>query len=203
MHPRMRMLAPLVAGIGALGLVASVNHVGLSPTGVASAQAGGGFARAVLRTAAGDEVGRATFTDQDGRVIVDVVAHDLPAAFHGFHVHGVGQCDGPDFTSAGAHLNTGGQTHASHAGDLPSLLVGQDGTADLRAVTDRFSVADLLAGAGTALIVHANPDNFANIPTRYVPAPDATTLGTGDAGARIACGVIQAADGPQAGDPGS
>jgi Cu-Zn family superoxide dismutase len=111
-------------------------------------------------------------------------------------VHSVARCDGPDFTSAGSHFNTAGAMPGmqGHDGDLPSLLVNKDGTAELRVVTDRLSVADLLAGSGTALIVHAGPDNFANIPARYAPAPDATTLATGDAGARIACGLIQAAD---------
>ena len=60
-------------------------------------------------------------------------------------------------------------------------------------VTDRFQVAGLLAGDGTAVIVHANRDNQANIPVRYAPdGPDAMTLATGDAGDRIACGVVQA-----------
>ena len=84
-----------------------------------------------------------------------------------------------------------GNMSTGHSGDLPSLLVNQDGTGALEAATDRFDVDDLLAGSGTAVIVHAGPDNFANIPSRYAPAPDATTLATGDAGARVACGVIQ------------
>lgn len=161
------------------------------------------FARAVLVTPAGTEVGRATFIDRDGRVVVSAAVGGLPPDFHGFHVHGTGLCDGPDFMSAGGHFNPTGQTHPSHAGDMPSLFVNSDGLAELRTVTDRFSVSDLLGGDGTALIVHANRDNYASIPTRYAPAPDAMTLATGDAGARLACGVLQPADGPQDGDPAS
>ena len=58
--------------------------------------------------------------------------------------------------------------------------------------TSAFSKDDLLAGQGTAIMIHEDPDNFANIPERYAPAPDATTLATGDAGKRVACGVITA-----------
>ena len=166
-----------------------------------AAGASPGFARAVLLNANGDEVGRATFADRNGKVVVSATASGLPADFHGFHVHGTGVCEGPDFTTAGGHFNPNGMSHPGHAGDLPSLYVSADGTAELRALTDRFAVSDLLDGAGTALVVHANRDNYANIPTRYAPAPDAMTLSTGDAGARLACGVIQAADALQPGDP--
>jgi Cu-Zn family superoxide dismutase len=194
MRGHLRAGLPVVVGVGALVMVA-MNGVGVQPSSVARAQPGGGAAQAILHTAAGDEVGRATFTNQNGQMVVSVDASGLAPGFHGFHVHSVGQCDGPDFTSAGGHFNTEGAMAGmqGHDGDLPSLLVNQDGTAQLRVVTDRVSVDDLLAGSGTALIVHAGPDNFANIPVRYAPAPDATTLATGDAGARVACGVIQAA----------
>jgi Cu-Zn family superoxide dismutase len=153
-------------------------------------------ARAILRNATGGQVGRATFVQTAGAVTVRVSSEGLPAEFHGFHVHQVGKCDAPDFVSAGGHFNLTGETHGGHAGDLPSLLVNKSGTGRATFVTDRFRVSDLLAGQGTALIIHANRDNFANIPTRYAPAPDATTLATGDAGARIACGVIQPFSGP-------
>jgi Cu-Zn family superoxide dismutase len=196
MRLNLRVALPVVVGIGALVTVAAANGVGVQPAAAARAQASSGLARAVLQTAAGDEVGRATFTDQNGQLVVSVDASGLAPGFHGFHVHSVGRCDAPDFTSAGSHFNTAGAMPGmqGHDGDLPSLLVNADGTAKWRVVTDRLSVADLLAGSGTALIVHAGPDNFANIPARYAPAPDATTLATGDAGARIACGLIQAAD---------
>jgi superoxide dismutase, Cu-Zn family len=84
--------------------------------------------------------------------------------------------------------------HGSHSGDLPSILVLADGSGEARSATGRFEPSEI---AGRAVILHAGPDNFGNIPTRYVssaaPAggPDATTQSTGDAGGRIACGIIE------------
>jgi Cu-Zn family superoxide dismutase len=156
-------------------------------------------ARAVLRDADGHEVGTATFHQRDnGKVLVHAIVQfpddSVPAGFHGFHVHASGSCVPPDFTSAGGHYNPAGKSHAEHAGDQPSLLVAEDRTGELSFETDRYTVQDLLAGAGTALIIHRDPDNFAHIPSRYssggVAGPDATTRATGDAGARLACGVI-------------
>jgi Cu-Zn family superoxide dismutase len=80
---------------------------------------------------------------------------------------------------------------------MPVLLVNADGTGEARFKTDRYDVADLFDADGSALIIHANPDNYANIPARYLAPPatitavDAATLGTGDAGGRIACGVVE------------
>ncbi|MCB0950966.1 MAG: superoxide dismutase family protein, partial [Mycobacterium sp.] len=74
--------------------------------------------------------------------------------------------------------------------------VREDGSAMLVTTTDAFTAEELLDGAGTAIIIHEQADNFANIPPeRYQqvngdPPPDQTTLATGDAGARVACGVI-------------
>jgi Cu-Zn family superoxide dismutase len=126
-------------------------------------------------------------------VQVQVSVHGLPAGFHGFHIHSVGICEAP-FTSAGGHLNPGSASHPGHAGDMPVLYVtdGGEGRADF--ITDRFTIPSLFDTDGSAIIVHAKPDNYANIPTdRYDPDPDAMTLATGDAGARIACGVIEPA----------
>lgn len=151
-------------------------------------------ATAVLSSTAGEVVGGATFTQQADRVRVEVAVTGLPPGFHGFHVHAVGRCEPEtNFASAGPHLNPGGHTHAEHGGDQPNLYVTADGTGMLAFMTDRYTVADLLGPEGTALIVHALPDNFANIPARYAPAPDEMTLATGDSGPRIACGVIQPA----------
>jgi superoxide dismutase, Cu-Zn family len=150
-------------------------------------------ARAVLHDGTGARVGFIRMVEGPaGTVTVRVLVHGLPAGFHGFHVHAVGSCV-PPFTSAGSHFNPGGTTHPGHAADMPVLLVNTDGTGWARFRTDRYTIADLFDADGSALIVHASPDNFANIPTdRYDPDPDATTLATGDAGARIACGVLVA-----------
>jgi superoxide dismutase, Cu-Zn family len=151
--------------------------------------------RAQLRNAAGAPVGVVKLTQEEDQVLVRAVVRGLPAGFHGFHVHAVGECV-PPFTSAGGHYNPGGAGHGSHAGDMPLLLVNNDGTAQLRFPTDRFTVAQLFDADGSAIIVHAAADNYANIPTRYHShtentfGPDSATLATGDAGGRLACGVV-------------
>lgn len=148
-------------------------------------------ADATLYNTAGNHVGKVRLTqERNGNVTVHAHVHDLPPGFHGFHVHAAGECN-PPFTSAGGHFDLDAHTHRDHSGDFPVLLVNADGTAHAKFNTDRFSVADLFDANGTAIIIHANPDNYANIPTRYVDAPDAATLATGDAGDRIACGVIE------------
>ncbi|HSU01334.1 MAG TPA: superoxide dismutase family protein [Nocardioides sp.] len=146
----------------------------------------------------GSAVGWVTMREVRDKVVVKGVARGLTPGFHGFHVHAVGVCDpaaptGP-FTTAGGHYAGALPNHGDHAGDLPSLLVMTDGTAYSSFATDRFDLDDLRDTDGSAVMVHAGRDNFANIPTRYtaggVAGPDATTLATGDAGGRVACGVI-------------
>jgi superoxide dismutase, Cu-Zn family len=148
-----------------------------------------------LLDASGADAGIVKLTTQGTSVVVRARVDGLTPGFHGFHVHSVGECV-PPFTTAGGHYNPGGTGHGSHAGDMPSLLVLDDGTATLQFATDNFTVAELFDADGTAIIVHALPDNFANIPTRYQSTtegtfgPDSATLATGDAGGRVACGVV-------------
>ena len=159
--------------------------------GSSSARAGGAAGRVLFRDAGGNPVGTAKLSEDDGIVLVRANLHDIPAGFHGFHVHSVGVCVAP-FTSAGGHFNPGGHSHPNHAADMPLLYVNTDGTGEARFKTDRYDVAELFDADGSALIIHAGADNYANIPTaRYDPDPDATTLATGDAGPRFACGVIE------------
>ena len=141
----------------------------------------------------GKSVGRVTFVEDGGRIVVEGRLNDLPPGFHGFHVHAAGKCEpgATPFTSAGGHMVLGTQSHPVHAGDQPVVLVLGDETGEIRFTTDRYKLADLLNPEGRAVIVHANPDNYANVPTRYVRQPDAMTLATGDAGDRIACGVVK------------
>jgi Cu-Zn family superoxide dismutase len=156
-------------------------------------------ARAVLRDRNGQRVAIVTFFPAShGEVTVQVRARRLPPGFHGFHVHAIGVCDpATGFTSAGGHLNPANVTHGDHAGDLPVLLVNADGSAQATVATDRFSMDQLLDADGSAMVVHAAADNYANIPTRYhshdanVFGPDPTTLSAGDSGDRIACGRVR------------
>ncbi|MCC2323521.1 superoxide dismutase family protein [Cellulomonas xiejunii] len=150
----------------------------------------------------GGEVGTVWLDDDDGALEIEVAAGDLPPGFHGFHLHTIGVCepDSPDptdpakvgdFLSAGGHLGADAADHAAHQGDLPSLLVDSTGSGRLTASTDAVTIEELMDDDGTAVMVHAGPDNFANIPERYAPnGPDADTLKTGDSGDRIACGVV-------------
>ena len=175
--------------------------------------------KATLLDTGGAPVGSAKISFESGTPEVKVEVQ-LPAAmagFHGFHVHGRGLCEATPgaapFTSAGAHLGEDpadpAERHRNHDGDLPVLLVNVDGRATARFETDRLDVAELLDADGAAFIIHAAPDNYANIPAtnpangavRYSnpnavavfpnATTDATTLATGDAGSRIACGIIR------------
>lgn len=155
--------------------------------------------KVLLRGTDDQKVGLVTLRQTGDVVVVSGWTTGLTPGFHGFHIHAVGLCeaDAPDgpFTTAGGHVTGGaGHTHGDHAGDMPSLLVTQEGWASAKFITDRFTLTDLRDADGSAVMVHAGRDNFANIPDRYsaggVAGPDAATLATGDSGTRAACGVI-------------
>jgi Cu-Zn family superoxide dismutase len=160
-----------------------------------------------LRTADGKPDANATLDFANGyaTVTVETVAGGiLTPGFHGMHIHSVGKCDAnsvaptggepADFNSAGGHFDAPGYSGHPHSGDLTSLEVRPDGSAKLVTTTAAFTAADLRGGEGTALIIHQDPDNFGHIPPRYqvngTAGPDKDTLATGDAGKRVACGVI-------------
>jgi Cu-Zn family superoxide dismutase len=170
---------------------------------------GGETLRAQLNAPDGKPVATATFDFSSGYATITVETigtNILSPGFHGMHVHAVGKCEANsvapaggapgDFLSAGGHFQAPGHTSHPASGDLTSLEVRSNGSAKLVTTTDAFTAADLLAGEKTAIIIHAKADNFANIPAeRYqqsngAPPPDETTLATGDAGGRVACGVI-------------
>ncbi|WP_222263089.1 superoxide dismutase family protein [Modestobacter marinus] len=151
----------------------------------------------------GTEVGTVSLAETDEGTEVTVEVDGLPPGFHAFHVHSIGACEPDsvsptdpamtgDFLSAGGHLGAGEADHGEHQGDLPTLFVSASGTGSLTAVTDALSLADLTDQDGSAVMVHAGRDNYANIPERYAPGgPDDMTKGTGDAGGRIACGLVE------------
>ena len=150
---------------------------------------------AKMRDATGALVGVVELLRGPGRTLVFAELQGLSPGFHGFHVHQTGNCTAPDFASAGGHHNPGGTTHGGHAGDMPVVLADAEGVAFSAFVTDRFTLGGLLDADGSAIVVHQYPNNYANIPTRYTsptgPGPDAETQATGDAGARVACGVVK------------
>ncbi|NED96921.1 superoxide dismutase family protein [Phytoactinopolyspora alkaliphila] len=141
----------------------------------------------------GREIGHVIFDEADEGVSVTVEFSGLEPGFMAMHIHENAVCDpqhadGP-FQSTGGHYNPAGDEHPGHAGDLPPLLVTGEGTVHAMVVTDRFELQDVL-DEGTAVILHQGRDNQANIPERY-GEPDQDTLDTGDAGDRVACGVIE------------
>ncbi len=190
-----------VAAVVALGMTGTVLVVITTPASAAKP-----LARATLVNTAGVEVGEVVFKGSGkyaNRVEVEIIASAAPnlGSFHGFHVHTTGVCNpapsgstNVPFGSAGGHWNPTGANHGAHTGDLPSALMTAEGETYAEFETDRFDVAALLdtAGDGSAVVLHVGADNFANIPTVYGTA-NATTLATGDAGGRYACGVVRPA----------
>jgi Cu-Zn family superoxide dismutase len=180
-----------------------------APGGEGEHEAAGQKLTAQLKLPDGTTVATADFDFTDGHATITVQttqAGKLAPGFHGMHIHSVGKCEANsvaptggapgNFNSAGGHFQVPGHSGHPASGDLTSLQVRADGSAMVVTTTDAFTAEDLLAGAKTAIIIHAKSDNFANIPPeRYQqingsPPPDETTLATGDAGERVACGVI-------------
>lgn len=186
-----------LAACGDDGEIADPSNTDPSNSESAAAPAGGEGLEIAVTNAAGTALGTVSLTEATGLVTVRAQLNSLAPGVYGFHVHTTGLCepDAPDgpFTTAGAHYNPDAAAHGQHAGDLPPLFVPQTGAVDVTFQTDRFTLGELTEGDGSALIIHEGPDNLANIPERYAPMPDEMTLGTGDSGARQACGPITAA----------
>lgn len=174
-------------------LVACNDGSATSPTAVPAAPlppvaAAAPTAMIIVRDAAGAEKARANLT-QDGQGLKVVVqAMGMAPGTYGIHLHMVGRCEAPDYTSAGGHWNPTGSMHGMnapqgpHRGDLPNLVIGADG----RGMIDFTIPGGTLTGAqglldadGGALVIHAQADDYRTDPS-------------GNSGARIACGVAQA-----------
>ena len=188
--------------VAGLALVAGTIFVAAPSSGASKL-----LAKATLIDDAGHPIGTVRFTrDGKGGAVTGQVRVQLPTTspeFHGMHLHAnagnTGCVPGSGFTGVGGHWDVGGHTHGAHTGDLPSVARRSDGRAELVFVLDKFSAADAI---GKALIVHAGPDNFGNVPlgpaaNQYTDNGTAYngpggTAATGNSGARYACGVLEA-----------
>ena len=145
-----------------------------------------GSATASLKDASGNEVGKAALTETPSGVLIRLDLTGVPSGEHALHFHAVGKCEPPDFKSAGPHFNPGEHKHGlenpagPHAGDMPNLHVPGDGKLSIEVLNPAVSLSGksaLLDEDGTALVIHAAADDY-----RTDPA--------GNAGDRIACGII-------------
>ena len=155
---------------------------------IASGASAADMASARIINADGLEVGSVTFQQAPTGVLVSVDVTGLPPGGHGIHLHGVGSCS-PDFKASGGHINPEGVPHGllnpggGDNGDLPNLYAAADGSARAEFFTTRVSLKGgdlpaLLDTDGSAVIIHASPDDHMSQPI-------------GGSGGRIACGVIE------------
>ena len=171
----MKRLIPIAAMAALLGACQTIGDEPLRAT-------------AALQPTKGSKAfGEATFEQVGDKVRVIVFAQGLrPGVEHGFHIHEAGDCSSGDGMSAKGHFNPHGKPHGNpstaerHAGDLPSLKVAKNGRAKLDVTVDGISIGSGPGNiVGRGLIIHAQPDDYKTQPT-------------GNAGARLACGVIKA-----------
>ncbi|WP_249869418.1 superoxide dismutase family protein [Oceanobacillus saliphilus] len=136
----------------------------------------------------GEMVATATITEDDSGVNIHLVGENLPPGTKGFHIHEAGKCETPDFESAGGHYNPTNAEHGfdhpegPHAGDLQNIEIAEDGTVDVEVTADMVTSQmdednTLYTDEGTSLMIHSEADDYVSQPA-------------GDAGDRIACGVI-------------
>jgi Cu-Zn family superoxide dismutase len=142
-----------------------------------------------IKTSDGQDAGTATFRQGKGKLSIKLDLKNLPVGEHAVHIHAKALCDAPDFKTAGGHFNPESKQHGTlnpmghHAGDLPqNVMIGEGHVGQASFKVDYLSLDpsspnSILANGGTAIVVHEKADDMKTDPT-------------GNAGNRIACGVI-------------
>jgi len=167
--------------LGSCALAALLSTAAALPAAAQSASA-------PLKNAEGKEVGSVNLTQTPQGVLINVSVKGMPPGEHAFHVHAVGKCE-PPFTSAGGHFNPTNHKHGmmapdgQHAGDMPNLHIPQSGDLVVEVLNPNITLEkgkpnSVYDADGSAVIIHAGKDDYKTDPT-------------GDAGGRIACGVIE------------
>ena len=177
----------LISTATAIGMAAAVNLAAQAPTGTTGAAAAPA-ATAALVDAQGRSIGEARFQATPNGVLLKLDLKNAAPGVHAMHIHAVGKCDAPGFTSAGSHLSAGGKQHGflnssgPHTGDLPNIEVPSSGQLSVEhhvaSLKLDSGVNSLLDADGSALVIHAAKDDYATDPA-------------GASGDRIACGLLK------------
>ena len=172
------LFSKLLRTTGTAALLAAVVSM---PAGAAE------MANAQLKDSSGKAVGDVDLVQTKGGVLLKLQIKGLPAGERAFHIHAVGKCEAP-FESAGPHFNPGNHKHGmmvgeSHAGDLPNLHVPQSGELVVEVLNPAITLVkgkpnSIFDNDGASLVIHAKADDYKSDPA-------------GNAGDRVACGVIQ------------
>lgn len=188
---RLVVTAGVVCALATFPVLAQGQDAGVKkPTATGTADAGTTgqvTATAELKNQKGKKVGTATLRQTPNGVVITLKTSGLPAGEHAMHIHETGKCEAP-FKTAGGHFNPKGHQHGienpkgKHAGDLPNLHLPKRGELQVTVFTDGVTLtpgaSSVFDADGSAIVIHAGKDDY-------------TTDPTGDAGDRIACGVIQ------------
>ena len=154
-----------------------------------AAKPGRKTATAILKDSKGQNAGTAHFKETKAGVVMNVKVTGLPAGVHAIHIHEAGKCEAPDFKTAGGHFNPEKKQHGMenpmghHAGDLPNMTVAASGKGTFNSTVHSVTLEgdganSLFHTGGASVVVHEKADDMKTDPA-------------GNAGARIACGVIQ------------